>query len=67
MSRGAAQLARTLFYHDGAVFRSIVKYSPFSNHEAGYKKAAHITSEQKSAAHSKVLKSSELYASFNSL
>jgi len=55
-----------VYYHDGAVFRSIVKYKPFARHDSDYKKAAHITSEQKSAQ-KKVLKSSELYTSFNSL
>mmetsp|Transcript_7473 Transcript_7473/g.13001 ORF Transcript_7473/g.13001 Transcript_7473/m.13001 type:complete len:764 (+) Transcript_7473:271-2562(+) len=57
-----------VFYHDGAVFRSMVKYVPFTRTDSDYKKAAHITSEQKSSGSKKlVLKSSELYMSFNSL
>lgn len=54
------------YYHDGPILRSIIKYKPFERHDADYKKAAHITSEQKSAQ-KKILKSSELYGSFNSL
>jgi len=55
-----------VFYNDGAIYRSIVKYTPFTRHDSDYKKAAHITSEQKSAS-KKVLKSSELYMSFGTL
>ncbi|GBG28124.1 Inactive polyglycylase TTLL10 [Hondaea fermentalgiana] len=55
-----------VYYSDGAVLRSVIKYQPFSRHDSDYKKAAHITSEQKSA-NKKLLKSSELYMSFNSL
>mmetsp|Transcript_36820 Transcript_36820/g.59562 ORF Transcript_36820/g.59562 Transcript_36820/m.59562 type:complete len:751 (+) Transcript_36820:273-2525(+) len=54
------------YYSDGAVFRSIIKYQPFTIHDSDYKKAAHITSEQK-GAHKGPLKSSALYTSFSSL
>lgn len=55
-----------VYYSDGAGLRSVIKYQPFSRHDSDYKKAAHITSEQKTA-NKKVLKSSELYMSFHSL
>jgi len=55
-----------VFYSDGAVMRSLVKYTRFTTLNGDYKKAAHITSEQKGASKGP-LKSSELYMHFRTL
>jgi len=50
-----------VMYHDGAVLRSVVPYSPFTKRDAHYKRAAHFTNDQ--STHKGTLRSSSLYAS----
>ena len=50
-----------VLYHDGAILRSVVPYSPFVKRDAHYKRAAHFTNDQ--STHKGTLRSSSLYAS----
>lgn len=50
-----------VLYHDGAILRSVVPYSPFTKRDGHYKRAAHFTNDQ--STHKGTLRSSELYAS----
>ena len=50
-----------VLYHDGALLRSVVPYSPFTKRDAHYKRAGHFTNDQ--STHKGTLRSSSLYAS----
>lgn len=57
----SAQPKMMVFYHDGALLRSVAPYSAFVKRDAHYKREAHFTNDQ--SKHKGTLRSSSLYAS----